>query len=278
FKLFAPYVTAQITPRDLLNHCSGIPRHDWVWYGDKRSRKEIYGILRYLEPNTGFRSRFQYQNLMYMAGGYLIGQMSGSTWEEVVRERIFEPLGMKASNYSLCESQKDDNFASPYGGQLEKTKRMHFYKDGGAVAPAGGINSNVKDMLQWVRLNLQKGKWQGKQLIKPQTMQQLHTPQVIAMGEITERFYPFRELSYPTYGMGWFIYHYRGRKILFHGGNINGFSALVSFMPDTQTGIVILTNKNGSRLPGIVSFHIYDRLLGITPPPWSKRFKALLQK
>ncbi|MCP5051461.1 MAG: serine hydrolase [bacterium] len=278
FKLFDPYVTTHITPRDLLNHNSGLPRHDLVWYGSKQSRKELYDVLRYLEPSAGFRSKFQYQNLMYMTAGYLIGQVTGSTWEEEVKKRILAPLGMTNSNYSVLESQESDDFALPYGGGFKQTERIHFYKQMEAIAPAGALNSNIHDMLRWVRLNLQKGKWQDKQLIKPNIMNQLHTPQVIAGGYITAMFSSFKELSYPTYGMGWFIFHFRGRKLLMHGGNINGFSAMVSFMPETQSGIVILTNKNGTFLPSFTAFHLYDRLLGYSPAPWKLRFKRILEK
>ena len=278
FKMSDSYISLNLTPRDLLNHCTGLPRHELVWYGDTRSRKEICRVLRYLDFSIGFRSRFQYQNLTYIAAGYLLGQLNRSTWEAVVKDRILEPLGMNSTNFSLKATKNSSDFAVPYGGWLKESKRMHFYEDGGAGAPAGGINSNIKDMLHWVRLNLQKGKWQGKQLIKPYTMQQLHSPQVIALDEITAMYYSFRELSYPTYAMGWFVYQYRGRKILQHTGNINGFSALVSMMPDTGTGIVVLTNKNGSHLPNVTAFHIYDLLLGLTPPPWSKRFLKTLEK
>jgi CubicO group peptidase (beta-lactamase class C family) len=278
FKLNDPYITNHITPRDLVNHNSGLPRHDLAWYGSKRTRKELYDSLRYLKFTAGFRSKFQYQNLMYMTAGYLAGQLSGGAWEEVVKKRIFEPLEMKDSNFSVLESQQSDDYALPYGGGFDQVERTHFYEGSTAIGPAGSINSNLEDMLKWVNLHLQEGKWRGKALVKKLTLEELHSPQVIGGGVIGYFLNEFKELSRLTYGMGWFIQHYRGRKILHHGGNIDGFSAQVLLMPDSKTGIVILSNKNGSFLPPAAAFHILDRLLGVQPPPWSARFKKTLNE
>jgi CubicO group peptidase (beta-lactamase class C family) len=116
------FATERMTPRDLITHRSGLPRHDLMWYNSPFGRQEIFDRLRYLEPNKDFRTFFQYQNLMYLTAGYLIGKLSDSSWEAFVRERIFEPLEMTNSNFSVEESQQSP---SETDGQLV------------AVAPGG---------------------------------------------------------------------------------------------------------------------------------------------
>lgn len=278
FKLYDPYVTGHITPRDLVIHNSGLPRHDMMWYGSKRTRKELYNALQYLEPGKGFRSAFQYQNLMYMTAGYLVGRITGSSWEEVVRKRILHPLGMTGTNFCVKVSQKSGDFALPYGEEDGKIKKIPFYSDLANIGPAGSINANVNDMLRWLKLHLHKGKWGDKQVINKATLDQLHTPQVIAGGLLAAFFKSFKEFSCLTYGMGWFIQHYRGHTFIHHGGNIDGFSAMVGFMPGTKSGIVVLANKNGTFFTYAAAFHVFDRLLGAAPASWSRRMKTFLNQ
>jgi CubicO group peptidase (beta-lactamase class C family) len=282
FEMYDPYVSEHMTPRDLVIHNSGLPRHDSMWYGSKRTRKELYDVLHYLEPSKGFRSAYQYQNLMYMTAGYLVGRITKSSWEEVVQKRILDPLGMTSTNFSVNVSQKSDNYALPYEEEEEKIKQVPFYSGFSDVhanfGPAGSISSNITDMLKWVKLHLQEGKWNDLQIINKSTLQQIHTPQIIAGGTVAKLLGDFKEFSCPTYGMGWFIHHFRGHKILHHGGNIDGFSAMVSFMPENKSGVVVLTNKGGTFLTMAILFHVYDSLLGIKPAPWSLRFKTEIDK
>jgi CubicO group peptidase (beta-lactamase class C family) len=142
FKLYDDYATKNITPRDLLSHRSGLPRHDLVWYGSKDSREGLYNRLRYLEPTAELRETWQYQNLMYMTAGYLVGQIEKESWEETVKRKIFMPLGMNATNFSVEDSKKVKNHALPYNekeGQLEKID----FRNIDAIGPAGSINSNA---------------------------------------------------------------------------------------------------------------------------------------
>jgi len=126
FRMHDPYVTNNLTVRDLLCHRSGLPRHDLVWYGTDRNRRELFESLQYLKPSAGFREIFQYQNLMYMTAGYLSGQIKGSTWEQVVQEQLFDPLQMQRANFSVSAMQKDANHALPYGKEEEQVKKYPF--------------------------------------------------------------------------------------------------------------------------------------------------------
>jgi CubicO group peptidase (beta-lactamase class C family) len=267
FKMHDPYVTENMTPRDLLTHRSGLPRYDLLWYGSSLTREELFGRLRYLEPSKGFRSFYQYQNLMYMTAGYLVGQVAGSTWEEFVQKRILDPLGMANTNLSVTKSQESSDFALPYAEVKDGVDEVPF-KNIDAMGPAGSINSSVTDMVKWILLNLDKGKHREEQIISEGSLNQIHSPQIVMQEPIKHE-----ELLYQTYGMGWAIFTYRGHHILCHGGGIDGFSAQVSLIPRERVGMVILTNMGGTSIPFIIALNLCDRLLGLDEIPWNQRIK-----
>jgi CubicO group peptidase (beta-lactamase class C family) len=267
FRMQDDYVTMHMTPRDLVTHRSGLPRHDLLWYGSSFTRKEMFDRLRYLEPSRGFRAQYQYQNLMFMTAGYLLEKITGQTWERFIQQRYFEPLGMKTSNVSVTASQKAADFAKPYNEEKDVVKLVPF-RNIDAIGPAGSINSSVNEMANWVLANLQKGKLGDKQVIPEAALREPHTPQIISSGTMQ-----FDEVSFGAYGMGWGVNMYRGHLRLSHGGGIDGFSALVSMLPRKNMGMVILTNLGGTPLPGILSNELYDRLLDLEPIDWNKRIR-----
>ena len=267
FKLHDPFATDRITPRDLVSHRSGLPRHDLAWYNSPESRAELVRRLRYLQPNKDLRTVWQYQNLMYMTAGYLIEQLTGQTWEEFVQRRIFEPLGMHGSNFSVAVSQATQDFALPYKEKDGTLERLPFY-DASAVGPAGSINTNIAGMAQWLRLHLGKGGLGATRLVSEGQLRQMHAPQMVM-----QRPAKWDELPHVSYGLGWFVEPYRGHDLVHHGGNIDGFSTMTTFMPRDNIGVVVLCNLNGSPLPWIVCLNAYDRLLGLDEIPWTERFK-----
>lgn len=268
FRLYDDFASERMTPRDLVTHRSGLPRHDFMWYGSSRTRQELFDRLRYLEPNEGFRAKFQYQNLMFMTAGYLVGQLAGSTWEDVVQTRIFEPLHMNNSNFSVDESQQSTDFSLPYRRDDEQVALMPF-RNITTMGPAGSINSCAADMANWVRLHVEGGKVGQVQLVSEAAITEMHTPQMVISTpeEFTERLHT-------SYGLGWFVECYRGHERIHHGGNIDGFSALVSLLPRDKLGIVVLTNLNGTPLPGIVSLYATDLLLGLEPVDFNGRARV----
>jgi len=276
FKLKDPFAAERMTPRDLVCHDSGLPRHDALWYGSSASREELFSRLQYLEPSKDFRTTFQYNNLMFMTAGYMVGQVAGTTWEKFVQERIFNPLGMKDSNFSVEDSKKAPDFALPYAERKDEVVEIPF-RNIGAVAPAGSINSNVADMAQWVLLNLNKGKHGEKQIVSEAALKKIHSPQMV-MGEIFPAFDKYHEIFYENYGMGWMITSYKGHLLIHHGGGIDGFITLVSFMPRDNLGVVVLTNLSPNPLPNFITYNAYERLLGLEQTPWDKRFKELMDK
>jgi len=266
FKMYDEFATQEMTAIDLLTHRSGLPRHDLMWYGAYFSREEMYDRLRYLEPNEPFRYTFQYQNLMYMTAGLMVGRLTNSTWEDVVYERVFVPLGMNNSNFSIDTSLNSDDFSQPYHvNENDEIEKMDFMNIS-AVGPAGSINSCADDMSQWVRMFLNKGKVDDTQIMLEATVENLITPHMFI-----SRKSPSKELDYYAYGLGWFIQTYRGHPYVHHGGNIDGFSALVNLLPDDNLGVVILTNQNNSSYTSIASYYIIDQLLDLEPADWHRR-------
>jgi CubicO group peptidase (beta-lactamase class C family) len=263
FKMWDPFATERMTPRDLVTHRSGLPRHDLMWYSSPFTRQELFERLRYLEPNKDFRTTFQYQNLMVMTAGYLAGHVAGTTWEQLVRKVIFEPLGMNSSNFSITESQKSGDFSQPYQVVHNVATDIPF-RNIDSIGPAGSINSNIEDMTKYVMMHLAK----GKGVVSATNEMQMMTPQMAIQAPS-----PDKELGDLSYGMGFFVTSYRGHKFVHHGGNIDGFSALVAFLPQDNIGLVILTNQNSSPLPAVVAYNVWDRLLGMDQVDWTARIK-----
>jgi CubicO group peptidase (beta-lactamase class C family) len=273
FKMYDPVLTEQMIVRDLVTHRSGLPRHDMVWYSSDFSRNDLIRRLQYLEPNRPLRSTFQYNNLMFMTAGYVAGLLDNKKWEDSLRTRVLTPLAMNTTTFSLKELQASPDFALPYqkGRDLKaELKRMPFEEtcpDTCALGPAGELNSNAEDMSHYLLFHMNKGVYEGKRLLSESNSSQMQTPQMTIAGTPD---YP--ELGENAYGMGFFISTYRGHKRIEHGGNLDGFSSIFTFLPNEKIGVVVLTNLDGTPLPDVIAFNAIDRLLGADQIPWSKRF------
>jgi len=266
FRLYEDYATLHTTPRDLLCHRTGMPGYDSLWILSHRSRDEYYCRLRYLEPNAGFRDVFQYNNFMYMVAGILVGRVSGGSWEEFVAERILKPIGMEHSNFSVIESQKANDFAQPYFTFTGKPVNIPF-RNLDALGPGGAINSDIEDMTKWVLLNINNGKAGDRQLVSEASLAQTHLPNMVIRNPLCEKM-----AQSSVYGQGWGISSYRGYSLVEHGGNIDGFSALVSFLPKEKTGVVVLSNSLNI-MGYVIVRDIYDRLLGLEERDWNSHYK-----
>jgi CubicO group peptidase (beta-lactamase class C family) len=266
FKLKDRFASERMTITDLLTHQSGLPRHDFAWYGDTtRSRADLFKGLASLDKSADFRTTFQYQNLMYMTAGYLAEQVTGKTWETLIQERLFTPLGMQASHFSTPRMEQDATAARPYRIHKDKPVRMP-YRPIVAAGPAGSIYSNLEDMSAWVRFQLGDGKWGEQQLLEKEWLKRLHTPITLVSGSS-----PYRETPLSLYGPGWFVMPYRGHMLIQHGGNIDGFSAMVALVPEQEIGLVVLSNKNGDILPYLTMYQAVDQFLGLMPIDWQAR-------
>ncbi len=263
FRLYDAQAGERLTPRDLVTHRSGLPRHDLVWYNNKTAtREQLVRSLAFLPPTADLRERWQYNNLMFLTAGYLVETMTGKSWEESVRSLVFAPLGMARSNFSVLESQKDKDFAQPYGEREGKLAKIPF-RDITVIGPAGSINSSANEMARWVTVHVNGGRLGDKQVIGAATLADLHKP-YMTTGAVPTR----TNITAPDYALGWMVDNYRGHARVHHGGNIDGFSALVSFLPNDGLGFVVLTNKNGTPLPELLVRTAADLVLGLEAIDW----------
>ncbi|HPN37929.1 MAG TPA: serine hydrolase [Melioribacteraceae bacterium] len=267
FILSDPYITANITPLDLVTHRSGYPANDMLWYNSGKTRKELISLVKYLKPSKSFRSYFQYNNLMYIAAGELVEKISGTTWENFIQENIFTPLEMTNSSFLIKDVIQNENNSSRYLLKDNKPIKIEML-DADNIGGAGSINSTVLDMSNWLIMNINNGKFKGKQIISEAEIQFLHKPVMTVHSPIA---YP--ELFYSSYALGWYVSCYKGNKILRHAGALDGVSTLTSFMPDKKLGIIIIANLDeAANFTTSVTYMIYDILNRYDLTDWSNRF------
>jgi CubicO group peptidase (beta-lactamase class C family) len=258
FKLFDPAASAQLTLRDALVHRSGIARGELVWLDAGDSREDVLHRVRFLKPDATFRSRWIYQNIMYLAVGEAAAKAAQTTWEDLLQQRILTPLGM-TSTAPLARLLKDkSNVATPHGLDRDAVYIQEpFHAED--IAPAGSIVSNVRDMAQWLRFQLNDGVVNGKRLVSSAALRETHTPQMI-LGANSGAGGP--NILFSTYGMGWMVQDYRHELMWQHGGNTPGMTAAVGMLPEKKLGVVVLSSMDHTQLSAGVMNYIFDRHLG----------------
>ncbi len=274
FQLYDPWVTRELTVRDLLSHRCGLATFggDLLWYETTYSREEILRRIRFLKPTTSFRSRFGYQNIMFLAAGEIIPVVTGKSWDDFIRERFFGPLGMRRTTTSVSALNGIPNVATPHN-EMDGRLRVIRYSKVDNIGGAGAINSSVAEMAEWIRLQLGRGKHNGKQVFSNAASREMWTPQTIVGGvsESAERFNPTRHFN--LYGMGWLISDYHGRKVVSHGGGLDGMISQVAMMPEENLGIVVLTNSE-TPAANILVNKVFDVFIGAPARDWSADYLA----
>jgi CubicO group peptidase (beta-lactamase class C family) len=265
-KFYNEHLTNHVTARDMMCHRTGLPRHDYSWYGSTTPRDSLVYRIRFLEPSAPLRQRWQYNNFMFLAQGVLAEKLYGKKWEALVKEKFFEPLGMSRSNFSVNEMQKETDYTFGYRERKDSVVKME-YMNIDPIGPAGSINSNVKDMANWVIAWINGGKFNGKEVLPVSYVNQATSPHMVVGGAPSKE---VPDVFLNNYGLGWFVSSYRGHYRVDHGGNIDGFSANVSFFPTDSIGIIVLVNQDGSAVPGIVRNTIADKLLALPYRNWHK--------
>jgi CubicO group peptidase (beta-lactamase class C family) len=270
---FNDQLNNQVTLRDMLSHRTGITRHDTIWYKSDFSRKELFDKLVYLEPEQPMRQTFLYNNLMYAAAGYIIQLQSGKTWEEFVRDRILDPLKMKSTSYSIADMLKQPEFGVGFTERRDSFEiyRIPYYEDIAGVAPCGAIVSNIDDLSHWLIALMSDGKYEGQQVLPSAALKATLEP-AIALPNTALETRGWNEMLDAAYGMARETAVYRGHLITLHGGDLPGFHTQISFMPQDHVGVIVLEIGNHSQpLYNLVSYNVYERLLGMTLTPWSDR-------
>ncbi len=256
-----------VTLRDMMCHRTGVSRYDYSWYFfPSRSRDTLMQRLQYMEPSEPLRQKWQYNNFMFMLQGLVVEKLIGKSWEDNIREKLFQPLAMNNSNVSLAEWIKNKDIAVGYNVKHDSIINKTDYYDISGMAPAGSINSSVSDMAKWLMLWINGGKYQGKEILPSQFVTEAISSQMVIDAGLPLK--DRADMHMANYGFGWFLSSYRGHYRVEHGGNIDGFSASTCFFPSDSIGIVVLCNQNGSQVPGTIRNLIADRMLGLTYRDW----------
>ncbi|MGD8319069.1 MAG: serine hydrolase [Gemmatimonadota bacterium] len=273
FQLEDPYVTREVRVRDLLTHRVGVARDDNLWIAAPFDRDEIIRHLRYLPQVTSFRSRYGYNNLMFITAGEVAGRVSGVGWDDFVARRIFSPLGMTRTTTYTDVVDRHENASGSHAridGRVQVVPRRNYDNIGGA----GAIWSSVHDMAQWVRMQLGHGVYRGTRILSDSTVDEMRTPQMlIPMDSVDHRMFPSRHLN--AYGLGWDVQDYRGRTLVSHSGWLNNTRTQVSMIPSEGIGVVAIANLNVSSLQAALAYRILDALLGEEPTDWSAEYLEL---
>ena len=255
FQLNDPKNTFSVTVRDILSHRTGIANHILNWYSKEYfSDVDLYDFLRNVMASTGLRESYMYQNHMYMVAGKIIETLCNENYEDVIQDRIFNPLNMNKTGVSLSVVDRS-NFASPYvfkrsAGLVE----TEIFNPTPVLAPSGGLISSVEDMNKWMIALLQE----DNTFIQQSTLkeiQRLHTPFARAYTGT------FKELGY---GLGWRIAFRNGRYMLHHGGLLDGYTSRLALIPSEKLGVVIMSNNNGGATKALAGA-IVDIMLNDTP-------------
>src|SRR6201997_2468957 len=278
FQMYDPYVSHEMTIRDLLTHRSGMGLGEGdllFWPHTNFTRAEIIYRLRFMNPAPSFRSRFAYDNLLYMTAGQIIPAVTGKSWEDYVREKILRPLGMNSTNLSNADFKPGDDYAWPHSKVDGKLQPIEFVNLDNA-GPAGSINSSAAEMAKWVLLQLNHGKFPGidKRLFSEAQSREMWSAQTIL--PVDEHPGPISALDakFAAYGLGWGLRDYHGRKLVGHTGGVAGFVSRVMLVPEENLGVVILTNaESGSAFDSIL-FHILDGYFALPATDWIAAFKA----
>ena len=262
FKMYDPYVTAEFTVRDLLTHRSGLGlgAGDLMFFPDSSdfTIQDVVHNLRYFKPVSSFRSKFDYDNNLYLVAGEVVKRISGQSWAEFVEARLLKPLGMNRSAAGFARLPNPTNVSEGYAQVDGRTQVVARYVNP-MVGPAGGIYSSVTDLSQWA-LMLLGGPGAPAALLKPATQYRLWTPQtILPVGPAPTPY----NTHFAAYGLGWFLRDARGYKEVSHTGGLPGQITQVTLLPELHLGIIVLTNQETSAITAITN-HIEDHYLGLT--------------
>ncbi|OQP68086.1 serine hydrolase [Niastella populi] len=260
FKLYDPWVTKQVNVRDLLCHRLGFEtfQGDFIYFDSDLSTAQVREKFSRVKPMYGFRSKWGYTNAAFMTAGEIIPKVSGQTWAEFLKEKIFAPLEMSSTLALTKDITNAGNKATAHTvaqGILKKIAYGHIDN----LAAAGSISSSINDMSHWLMAQLNGGKYNEKQVIPAGALAQTWYPHSI-MGNGGHR---YNKAHFLLYGLGWMLQEYSGRKIVSHTGGVNGFVTSVTLLPEEKLGIIVLTNTDANRFYEALKNEIMDAYLGL---------------
>jgi CubicO group peptidase (beta-lactamase class C family) len=274
FQLSDPLASENCTLRDLVSHRTGLKDHLLLEFGATWGTEETIRRLGRVKLSHSFRSRFDYSNVPFTVAGYAVGLASKSNYNEFVRTRIFEPLGMKTANFRLEDMRKSPDHASPHNvGKDDKAEVMPWISIENAGG-AGAINGSVRDLAPWLRFQLGSGSFEGKRLVSGANLEETHTPQMVIRSETLWKLL-LPDTQQLSYGLGWMIYDYRGHPVVAHGGGTFGYTCHIVLLPKANTAFAVLTNAQAA-MSSVVPNTLCDYLLGLEKKDWNKSVKSAL--
>jgi CubicO group peptidase (beta-lactamase class C family) len=279
FVMYDPYVSHEMTIRDLLTHRSGMGLGEGdllFWPHTTYSREDVVYKLRFMKPQSSFRSHYAYDNLLYMTAGQIIPAVTGTTWDDYVRQRIFAPLGMNHTDLSTTGYKPGGDYAYPHSRVDGKLQVIPF-EDLDNAAPAGAINSCAADMAKWVQLQLNRGKYvdHDGRLFTEQRSKEMWTAQTILSIEDPPAPLAGLKANFADYALGWALRDYHGRKLVGHTGGVGGFVSRVMLAPEENLGVVVLTNAEEGGAFDSILYHVLDYYFHLPATDWIAGFKAV---
>jgi CubicO group peptidase (beta-lactamase class C family) len=267
FKLYDPWVTKEANIRDLLCHRLGFEtfQGDFIYFDSDLTTAEVRQKFSKVKPLYSFRSRWGYTNAAFMTAGEIIPKVSGQTWAEFLKEKIFTPLDMTNTLALSKDIHTASNKATAHTVAQGVLKKIP-YGNIDNLAAAGSISSSINDMSHWVMVQLNNGKYNDKQVIPTETIAQTWRPHSI----LGNGGHPLNRAHFSLYGLGWFLQEYSGRKIVAHTGGVNGFVTSVTLLPEEKLGIIVLTNTDANNFYESLKNEIMDAYLGLPYRNYSK--------
>jgi CubicO group peptidase (beta-lactamase class C family) len=278
FQMYDPFVTRELTVRDLLVHRSGLGlgAGDLLWWPPSTyDRKEIARRLRFIKPATSFRSAYAYDNVLYLIAGEVIEAVSGKSWEEFVQARLLARVGMTGSTVRYSAGAAGGNVATPHA-PVEGRVRVVAPFASDNTNPAGGITSSAEDMARWMIVQLDSGRLADGSRLFPAR----------SAGELWNLVTPIRPGTPPPeiaalratflgYALGFGVRDYRGRKIVQHTGGLPGYVSKLVLVPDLKLGVVVLTNQESGEAFESIMLRVLDHFLGAPPTDWTAALRRL---
>ena len=289
FQMYDPWVTREITIRDLLVHRSGLG----LGAGDllfvprsNLSRAESVRRLRFLKPNTSFRSTYAYSNLMYVVAGQLIEAVSGERWEDYLRNYVLLPAGMTTTTTDHERNFATENRAYPHArlnGGLRGAGDQQLLDErddlGRNAAPAGGVASNANDLAKWLHVMLGAGASAGgTRIFSAEAHTQMWTPVMPMPVRVMPSELKATQSLFSNYCLGWNIVEYRGARIIWHGGAVFGFKTAVIILPEKKVGFAITINSEDGDIVRGLMYELIDHYLGLPKDDWPGKFHAYLNQ
>lgn len=274
FVLYDPYATLNTTPRDLLAHRTGLPGYTGDLLGNLGyDRAEVLRRARYLEPASSFREVAGYSNLGFLMAGMLAGEVDGSSWEEVVLSRLFEPLGMSRSGFGQMSLSGDENMAVNHASDASGNVEAVPWADSDVFGPGGSVTSSAHDLANWMKMLLAEGNFDGQQVLSADTVHEMFEPAMVDEPGFTAT-PPIYEDSGYAFALGWDTYYFQGHKIVEKGGALSGIRAVITLVPDENLGVAVLANLNLTFLPEAVRAYVLEAYLGAAEGDMQAEIKA----